>query len=116
MLGRIPTSEETERSLVDVFLPLCVSAHGHVCIYTCHVVCNPVLATAEAPIPGKGTTFGLISCLRVQGTLFPLARQRRLECETEPDYNKLPPSRIGRFASQLRVALFRASLSGGDDS
>lgn len=45
--------------------------------------------------------------------LFCLAHQRRLECETEPDYNKLPPSRIGRFASQLRAALVRASLSGG---
>lgn len=48
--------------------------------------------------------------------LFCLAHQRRLECETEPDYNKLPPSRIGRFVSQLRAALFKVCLSVGDDS
>lgn len=74
--------EEAERPFVDVFLS-CV----FVCV--CHSVRNPLLATAEAPVPGKGTTFGLISCLRVQGTLFRLAHQRRRECETEPDYNKL---------------------------
>lgn len=74
-----------------------VSAYRHVCIFTCYVVCIPVLATAEASIPGKGTTFGLISCLGVRDTLFPLAHQRRLECETEPDYSRRPPSRIGRF-------------------
>ena len=46
---------------------------------------------------------------------FRLAR-RRLECETGPDFNGLPPSRIGRSATQLRTALFRARLSGADDS
>lgn len=45
-----------------------------------------------------------------------VSHQRRLECETEPDYNKLAPSRIGGFASQLRAALFGVSLSGADDS
>lgn len=77
------------------------------------VVCDPLKLR---PHPREGPTFGLISCLRVQGTHFCLAHQRRLECETKPDYNKLPPSRIGPFASQLRAALFTASLSGGDDS
>lgn len=45
-----------------------------------------------------------------------LPHQRRLECETEPDYNELAPSRIGGFASQLSAALFGASPSGADDS
>lgn len=40
-----------------------------------NVVCNPLLATAEAPIPGKRTTFTLISCLRVQGKLFRLTHR-----------------------------------------
>lgn len=116
--------EDTQRDhswlQLCVFVRLvCTPAFGHVCVCACGVVfivCNPPWATAEASSQGKATTFGLISCLRVQGTLVRLAHQRRLEFETEPDDNKLPPSGIGRFASQLRAALFRASLSGGDDS
>lgn len=92
---------------------LCEYVSSWPCLYL--YMLFPTL-TAEAPIPGKGTTFALISCLRVQGKLFRLTHQRRLECETKPDYNKRPPSRIGRFASQLRAALFCVSLSGGDDS
>lgn len=44
-----------------------------------------------------------------------LTHWRRLECETGPDYDTLPPSRIGWFARQ-KAALFRENISGGDDS
>lgn len=66
----------------------------------------PFTGHSWGPVPGKGTTFRLISCLWVRVTLLRLAQRSRLECETAPDYNKLPPSRSGCFASQLRAALF----------
>lgn len=48
--------EEKKVSLRMCFYVLAsarMSAHGHVCIYTCSVVCDPLSAAAEAPSQGK---------------------------------------------------------------
>lgn len=97
LLYLLVKKKQTEKSFVDVFMCscLCVYVSPWTWLYLYMQCCWPSIGHSWGPIPRKRTTFAVISCLRVQGTLFCLAHERRLGCETGPDYNKPPPSSIG---------------------